>query len=315
METPNDPQPFDYLSLLSNIPKSDLDILFERATTELSEQSWFKTAGGGEQDRISFDENDKIITIEKILPFPYPRPDKSFMGRYSQEEAKWQSEERMWSTQAYAWLRLKKQGISKKIIQAKKLISESVDIINKKYKRHLKASDIFNAWIKELENMPLNEFEKFAISIKNLSPFLAKQANEYKNRLTKITVISVTGKDIEDGILEARKAKRKIVPFSDLLVDFTKEDLDLLLMHLKFKNEQGETKLPEKKKSALHGLLKVLTYEGIVKDASRNKLYNSLCEYLCMKPTDVKYGLGSKAEKSAENRANSYLNKAGYTRK
>ncbi|SFE03936.1 hypothetical protein [Spirosoma endophyticum] len=283
METPNDPQQFDYRIWLSNGLKTEIDILFEKAIGEFSEKPWFKTSSAEDW--------------KEILPFPVPCPEKSWSGRYSQAYAKWIDDEKQWEIRAAIWLDSKKKLLRTLQDQAKKLLPYAVKIINAKYKIHLKPDNIFSTWIESVIHLPLYEFEKIIISVKNVSSFLSQQANQYENRNSEAgrpddssKAITVTKQEVELVIKAAQQAKIDNVPFSDLLINFSIEDLDALLVHLKIKDTNGNTTLLNGKKANLHEVITALEGFDLLKEVTRKKKYNSLCLYLGMTLTRTKNG-------------------------
>ena len=161
METPNDSQQFDYRTWLSNFPKSELEILFEKETTELSQQSWFKTAGADDIGPAVLFTEPRIV-----LPFPYPRPERSWLDLYSQEYTEWLEEERMWTRWVTDWLTKNQSKIDFKKHQAQQYITHRVKICNAKCNLNLEPDEILYDWFYSIEHISLTEF----LSLKILSP-------------------------------------------------------------------------------------------------------------------------------------------------
>lgn len=310
METPKIRVPFSRKPIFVGTGDEIYD-LFQNAVIPLMAGPWNRIdATQSWQDVLPYPEGltAPMPTIIPMIAVTQPSRAAGLQAIYHTERGKWAS-------CASEWLKSEKHYIKEQKRQVQKLIDEAIPNINDTYKKRLKPENVFNAWVNSVEGLSQSEFTALRISTKTMSGFLAQQANEYKNRLTTATVLPpVTCGEIEGLILENRRAKRKDIPFTELLIDFTKVELDALLVHVKLINEQGETILLEGKKSAIHGLLNGLPGNKI-KDSSRDKLYRSLCQYLGMKITDVKRGYNSQAQNDAERLTISYMRKVVLTKK
>lgn len=309
MKTPSDSEPFAPFKWTP--PKDEIYDLFQAAILLLTADSWVKIDSAKEwTDVLPYPER-----LTAVLPVIHPSILVTQPFRAEGIRAIYQMDKSKWASFARTWFSTQKFYIRHQTRQVDKLIEEAIPIINTLYKKRLKNESVSEVWIQTVSNLPLSDFTRLVINTKNLSGFFAQQANEYKNRLTKAPVLPLlTAKEVEAAIIGVRWSNRKEVPFTELLIDFTEAQFDALLVHLKFKNEQGDTTLSKKRKSALHGLLNGLPKQKI-KDLSRDRLYNSLCRYLGMEITDVKKGYNSKAEAHAERLTISYMKEQVLTQK
>lgn len=97
--------------------------------------------------------------------------------------------------------------------------------------------------------------------------------------------------------------------FPDLLINnFTKEDLDKLLIFLDVKNKDGINIWPTRKKSGLYGVIEALSDKGYLKVTNKSDSIKSLCNYVGLSQARAKEGY-STIQKKIHQRAVSFLNR------
>lgn len=102
--------------------------------------------------------------------------------------------------------------------------------------------------------------------------------------------------------------KLEIRPFPELLTDnYSKDDLDRLLIHLRMKDSKGNNIWPQKMKSALYGIIKALDIKNYLIKTTQQERMASLSIYLGLKLTRVKEGY-SKVQTETKEKAISFLN-------
>jgi hypothetical protein len=184
METSDNSQQFKSLEWLSSLPKSELDILFEKKTNEMCATPWFSPILSN--DTFPDLPNLSLYNVsgdwKQLLPFPEPRPQRTYSGRFSQQEARWLDDERIWNEKANNWLTKKKSEIGYKIYKIKEFFRKGVPLLNSEYKIDLKEDKLIKSWFNSIKNLTLNEFLDLAIS-ENIGPFLANEGNKARQEL------------------------------------------------------------------------------------------------------------------------------------
>jgi hypothetical protein len=101
-----------------------------------------------------------------------------------------------------------------------------------------------------------------------------------------------------------------IRPFPDLLAgNYTKSDLDRLLVHLRMRDNKGKNIWPQGKKAGLYGVIDALELKSYLIETTGKERMSSLSNYLGLKDSRVKDGY-AKIQTDIKHKAISFLNQS-----